>query len=385
MKKRLITALVFCFALSGCSGLMPDIYYTPEETEVPVHSEVFSTETTANTPVETQADNKTDFSQTLTVSDPDVFFGYLSEACDGLVTKLHFKITNYDEDTYDIHKFRRGKYSLASHGKIIGKTAYMDYTFEYSDNYMITHACADRSLIPLLNAEQQHIVTSLGFIRDNIISDNMSDYEKELALHDHIVKNYSYDTDEAEADEISDEATSITSFLLNKKGVCEAYANTFMALCCLSGIECHLATGKLDGVNHAWNIVKIDGEYYNVDVTSDDPVPDEPQHAYHSYFNLTDEQLNRTHIPDERSYSCTAQKYNYFVYNSLVVNSFDSLKTLINDSISKGENVIVFRCENYTFTSDDLLDILNFKGFRSYLITGDMNDPYGCFELTLKK
>ena len=34
MKKRLITALVFCFALSGCSGLMPDIYYTPEETDV---------------------------------------------------------------------------------------------------------------------------------------------------------------------------------------------------------------------------------------------------------------------------------------------------------------------------------------------------------------
>ncbi|MBQ8941774.1 MAG: hypothetical protein IJ062_08045 [Firmicutes bacterium] len=388
MKKRLITVFTLCVFAGGCSSSISDFSPAVSPMESDIYTETFQTEQTepqTGTAAGSADTYKTDFSQTLTISDPDIFFGYLTEACDNLVTELHFKIDNFDEDTYDIHKFKRGKYSLSSNGKIIGKTAYMDYTFNYSDNYIITHACADNSLIPLLNEEQQHIVTSLGFIRDSVISDDMTDYEKELALHDYIVKNYSYDVEAAKAAEISDTATGIIPFLLNKKGVCEAYANTFMALCSLSGIECHIVTGKLDGVNHAWNVVKIDGEYYNVDVTSDDPVPDEPQHVYRSYFNITDVQLNRSHIPDDNTYICSSEKYNYFTYNNLVVNDFDSLKSVINDHISHGESVIAFRCDNYTFTSNDLLDILNFKGFNSYYLSGDMSDPYSCFELTLKK
>ena len=383
-KHKFFIAACLCACFCGCSSMPAPV---PEATDGAF--ETRQTEASSETEAETASDDtaaaKTDFTQVHTVTDPEMFMACLAEARDNLVNTVQLKIPDYNDTDYDIHNFERGKYSLASEGKIIGDTAYMTYTFDYSDSYAVSRACADPSLLDRLSEQQQHTVKPLEAIRDLVITDGMSDYEKELALHDYITKNCSYDTEAAARDKIDSEATNITPFIVNKKGVCEAYAFTFKALCDLSGLECHIVTGTMDGTSHAWNVIKLDGEYYNVDVTADDPVPDTPQHSCYTYFNLPDADICRSHVPSSHDYICTADKYNYFIYNGLVADSYDSLKALIDSHISRGETTILFRTKGYILTSDDLGKMLSYKGFTSYALMGDPADPYGSYELQLNK
>ena len=48
-------------------------------------------------------------------------------------------------------------------------------------------------------------------------------------------------------------------------------------------------------MNHGWNKVKVDGNWYNLDVTWDDPVPDKKGHISYGYFLVSDSQLAKTH------------------------------------------------------------------------------------------
>lgn len=94
------------------------------------------------------------------------------------------------------------------------------------------------------------------------IDSNLSDYKKVLYIHDYIADNFYYDY--STEDTIHD----AYRMLLKGKGVCSAYANLFKALCNKVGLKCEVVWTKLD--NHDWNVVKINGFWYNVDVTWDD-------------------------------------------------------------------------------------------------------------------
>ena len=62
-----------------------------------------------------------------------------------------------------------------------------------------------------------------------------------------------------------------------------------------AGIDCSIVIGTSKGGGHAWNIVRIDGEYYHLDTTYNDPVFSNGDRmlVYH-YFNLTDRKLKLT-------------------------------------------------------------------------------------------
>ncbi|MBQ7910220.1 MAG: transglutaminase domain-containing protein [Clostridia bacterium] len=86
-----------------------------------------------------------------------------------------------------------------------------------------------------------------------------------LYLHDYLADRYTYDT-RAE----SPNADAYT-FLRDGAGICQAYALTFLALCRGAGLEADLVVS--DAMDHAWNHVRVDGVWYHVDVTRDDPIP----------------------------------------------------------------------------------------------------------------
>ena len=60
-----------------------------------------------------------------------------------------------------------------------------------------------------------------------------------------------------------------------------------------AGITSEIVTGKSPGNDdtHAWNRVWIDGEVYYLDVTHDDPVPDQPGRVSYKYFMLTEDEM----------------------------------------------------------------------------------------------
>lgn len=101
-----------------------------------------------------------------------------------------------------------------------------------------------------------------------------SDLEKALYLHDYICTNCSYDNT----------YTKINAYhaLVENQAICEGYALAYEYLLSQVGIESEIV--KSVSVNHAWNLVKLNGKYYHVDVTWDDPQNDRLGRARHMYF-----------------------------------------------------------------------------------------------------
>ena len=94
------------------------------------------------------------------------------------------------------------------------------------------------------------------------VDSKLSDYEKALFVHDYLADNYEYDYSN------SDVIHDAYRMLITGRGVCSAYANLFKAICNRLGLGCEVVWTKLD--NHDWNVVRINGFWYNVDVTWDD-------------------------------------------------------------------------------------------------------------------
>jgi len=110
-----------------------------------------------------------------------------------------------------------------------------------------------------------------------------SDYEKEKYVHNALVANVMYD-DTAAMNQ------SAYSALVNGRTVCAGYARANQYILQKLGIPCYYCAGY-SGRDHAWNIVKLDDGYYNVDVTWDDTAP-----PSYDYFNRTDYDLISSHI-----------------------------------------------------------------------------------------
>lgn len=110
-------------------------------------------------------------------------------------------------------------------------------------------------------------------VSSRIIRADMDDYEKVKAVHDWMVLNIAYDEENYDKgyDMIPDESFSVVGAMNKGIAVCNGYAETFKAFMNIQGIECSLIAGDGLGGYHGWNKVKLDGEYYYIDVTWDDP------------------------------------------------------------------------------------------------------------------
>ena len=89
--------------------------------------------------------------------------------------------------------------------------------------------------------------------------------ETVLYIHDLLADRYAYDTRASRAN-----ADAYTIFR-DGVGICQAYALAFLALARGAGLEADFVSS--DAMDHAWNHVKVDGVWYHVDVTRDDPIP----------------------------------------------------------------------------------------------------------------
>ncbi|WBW96656.1 DUF5050 domain-containing protein [Oceanirhabdus sp. W0125-5] len=146
------------------------------------------------------------------------------------------------------------------------------------------------------------------------INPSMSELEKELAIHDYIIQNASYDNNGFENMQRIIISGSCYGTLVEKSAVCSGYSAAFNLLCKVSELEAFslLATG------HAWNIVKVNGEYYQIDVLWDDISWGEG--IDYKYFNLSDDKMNETHAEFARDGyewindiypKCTSEKYDH--------------------------------------------------------------------------
>lgn len=113
-----------------------------------------------------------------------------------------------------------------------------------------------------------------------------SDLEKERCVYKALMEGVSYD-------ENAPMNQSAYSAIVNGSSVCAGYARAFQYIMIKMGIPCYLCNGDAQGVAHGWNIVKIDGKFYNVDLTWDDTI-DDGNNSF-KFFNIPDSVILKDH------------------------------------------------------------------------------------------
>lgn len=170
---------------------------------------------------------------------------------------------------------------------------------------------------------------------------NGSDYEKELYLHDALIKKVTYTYSKLE------EQNGYTT-LVEGKGVCAGYAFALQYLLMRAGIQSYYVVGYA-GENHAWNLAKIDGEWYYVDATWDDPLTgsgsDSAYSPFHTYFNLSAEMMAEDHTLSGQPYNvpledCTATDAFYHNVNHTAVSTSDTdLVSKVADLLQRNSGI----------------------------------------------
>ena len=119
-----------------------------------------------------------------------------------------------------------------------------------------------------------------------------TDYERVEYFHDYIINNVKYRTLEQYS-----YAQSAYGALVGGKASCEGYTDAFMYLCHQMGIECVKVVGEISAPDewHAWNMVKIEGNWFNMDVCWDDTQDD--LLAYNNFL-VKDSLFFETHYPE---------------------------------------------------------------------------------------
>lgn len=209
---------------------------------------------------------------------------------------------------------------------------------------------------------------------DRAAEECLSGMEPEGPEYDRIKYIFEYLVETVDYDEAAPDNQNIYSALAGKRSVCAGYSRAAQYLLEKAGVECIYVTGKIRGQGaHAWNIVKCEGTYYQMDVTYGDPVFLEAESGEnvpgnsinYDYLCCTDETLSSDHIQDNHvPYpACESDDLDYYRMNGMYYEYFDPDEFLrdMNQSIYEGEESFLCKFSDdsvYGTARDTVLDSL---------------------------
>lgn len=148
---------------------------------------------------------------------------------------------------------------------------------------------------PLDHHQLQTLANQSKKILNKIIVPNMTELEKEKAIHDYIVQNTSNDYSNT-----SPESSNAYGVLMNGKGTCGGIAEATFLLLSMTGIESEVIYGEANNGGGrwnglTWNRVKIDGVWYNLNVTWNLSQSEKGKFISYNYFNVDDTTFKMNH------------------------------------------------------------------------------------------
>lgn len=190
------------------------------------------------------------------------------------------------------------------------------------------------------------------------ISPSMSQYDKLKYFHDYLITHCESDADD-------EYANTIYGALVRGKALCEGYAKSFSYLCNKAGIENIIVTG-LTTTAHMWNMVKIEGNWYHVDVTWDKPegtlAEMYPDMVLYQYFLVTDSVIENNHkiwtiaADPPKAYGT---KENYFIKEGFYIEKEEDAEKIIESAlrrtVSEGKHIASVKFS----TNNQLLSIVS--------------------------
>lgn len=154
----------------------------------------------------------------------------------------------------------------------------------------------------------------------NIITPSMTTFQKVKAVNDYIVSNAAY------SENTKSSPHSAYALLMEGQAVCQGYALLTYKMLNQIGVEVQYVVGVVNGnEDHAWNLVKIDGKWYHLDTTWNDPLPNRVGTSSYDYFLVPDTQLKKDHKWVTSDYpAATSTTYNYMqnVHFAQQINNF---------------------------------------------------------------
>lgn len=127
----------------------------------------------------------------------------------------------------------------------------------------------------------------LAEVMDACIFEGMTPEQIALSVHDYLILNCIYDE--------SLKKNTGYDLLVNGSTVCAGYTALYMDILNRVGIPC--VSVSSEPMEHTWNLVQLDGKWYHVDVTWDDPSPDRYGFVSHEYFLVTDKEISQGEKP----------------------------------------------------------------------------------------
>ena len=192
-----------------------------------------------------------------------------------------------------------------------------------------------------------------------------SAFARERVVHDRLIAGCRYTDSKA-----NPYKSTLYGVLVGGGASCEGYAKAAKYLLDQLDIPCYVVLGDSTppGSNtqsHMWDIVKLEGTYYHLDLTWDDPIIESGGDVIrYSFFNITDEQIRKTHSNFDAGHACTAKAQNFYVHENLLFAEFgkDEKERLIRyaaETISAGSEGFQLRFSNdeaYRSAMQELID-----------------------------
>lgn len=177
--------------------------------------------------------------------------------------------------------------------------------FKYLDEYTNADGTVKQSAI---KDDRKKLNRSIEDIMAGI-QPEMSALEKALWVHDWMVREIDYAVVELSQKSPSSRIYGIVGALVDRKAVCDGYTEAYLIIMRKLGIPAKCIAS--DSMNHSWNMIQIDGSWYHVDVTWDDPLAADTDYGQgnhllegrvtHEYFLKSDKEFR-----DLKHYSWTA-------------------------------------------------------------------------------
>ena len=225
---------------------------------------------------------------------------------------------------------------------------------EFDLSYSFNQESADK-MMKKMDAVAEKVISKFD--------EDTSTYNKILYIHDYIVGHTVYD-------ESLNSAHSAYGSMIVGKSVCEGYARAFGYICSKAGIKTVNVVGRAtadDGhtENHMWNRVYLKKQWYDIDLTWDDPVMPYVENKSYKYFLPGSAAFANSHKPCNTSltYPKAADdtSMNYYARKKLVAEDNSSAYSLLVSQIAKAAK------SGRSVATIKLSDSTSFNSFKNYL------------------
>lgn len=187
--------------------------------------------------------------------------------------------------------------ALAQNEYVLGHTGERSIQFQYTKSSATIQVQQSYLTTPqqegIVNEQVQAIVSKWQ---------GLSNFDKIRAVNDYIVTNTVYTTASSASPH------SAYAVLAEGKGVCQGYALLALKMLQELGITTKYVVGYVGAEGHAWNLVQLDGQWYHLDPTWNDPVPDRTRAVSYEYFLVDDATLAQDHTWIQKDYPAATSK-----------------------------------------------------------------------------